>query len=361
MSCGNSPALRARRSTESVILADIGAALADAIKEEADAGSLLPSGATLTASGTWRPAATKSPGSYATSLPFGLARLAGRPAEAIAAQLALRLTSQPWVSSVTTASGYLTVTVAARHLAGLPARVVAAGRAVARSDALPGTRLVAPGLPDLAAEPGWADAWQKQHEALNGRLAEAAGAEVFFTPAEAGAGSGEVAEAVFYRGLDAVRFALAAAPVFSAANIHRQLTRPLDVSNPFVLVSHAHADASSNLRWAFDLGLTAERGARDALEPEELALIDAMSWFPERVAAAARRRRPADLVAYLAGFALAWLNCTENCPALPFRGSKAPADPAGPLAGARLELADAARVALASGLALLAVAAPSRL
>ncbi len=86
-----------------------------------------------------------------------------------------------------------------------------------------------------------------------------------------------------------------------------------------------------------------------------------MSWLPERVAAAARRRRPAELAAYLEHLAGAWLDCNQACPALPFRGAAAPAVGARTQAAARLGLADAARAALAGGLALLGVSAPDRI
>jgi hypothetical protein len=56
-----------------------------------------------------------------------------------------------------------------------------------------------------------------------------------------------------------------------------------------------------------------------------------------------------------------WLECSQACPALPFRGAAAPAVATGTLAAARLGLADAARAALACGLGLLGIAAPERL
>src|SRR5262249_10929870 len=94
--------------------------------------------------------------------------------------------------------------------------------------------------------------------------------------------------------------------------------------------------------------------------PPELAVLAALSWLPERVAAAARRRRPAELAACLEFIADSWLSCARSCPALPFGGREAPADAGGQLARARCELADAVRVALAAGLALLSVTAPAR-
>ena len=112
--------------------------------------------------------------------------------------------------------------------------------------------------------------------------------------------------------------------------IIRQLGLPLDLDNPFVAVRYAHADAASTLRWAATspcrLPATprARGGTPGARSRSELALLDAMSWLPERVAAAARRRRPAEVAAYLEYVAGAWLDCREVCPALPFQGSGAP-------------------------------------
>src|SRR5262249_2977809 len=115
-------------------------------------------------------------------------------------------------------------------------------------------------------------------------------------------------------------------------------------------------------------GATGRGAVRSTPEPpsvltsaaSELRLLDALSWLPERVASAARRHRPADLTRYLESVAAAWLDCREDCPALPFGGHSAPDRGDWRLAHARLELADAARAILAAGLALLGVGAPIR-
>jgi arginyl-tRNA synthetase len=305
-----------------MIPADLGAAIADAIRAAVDDGDLPLAAETVTAEGTWRPPphrTTLSPGTYATSLPFTLAELTAVPADVIAANLARRLATLPWISAATPTTGYLTITVTADHLARLPARI---------NDA----------PPETPSDLGIADA------------------------------TGELAAAAAYYGPGAVRFAQAAVPDQVKAKIFQQLSRTLDLSNPYLLVLHAHADAASTLRWAADLGFggilppaPAARQAGNWLQPAELAFIEAMSWLPERTAAAVRRQRPADVVAQLVTLAEAWLDCAENCPALPFRGRRAPADPSGPQAAARLELAAAARVTLSSGLALLGVTAPPRI
>ena len=355
-----------------MIPGDLTAELARLLSLQAAAGSLPPAAAILTANGTWRspPAsAAAGPGSYSTSLPLELASLAQRPPEAIAAQLA-RL---PWISIAYATDTYLTITVTPAYLARLPARILAAGPASAHSDALVGRTLTAPLPPDLATTLDWVQAWRAQHAALVGGLGRAAGAHVRFLQAERNAVAvspstadvGAPPAAVAYFGVDAVRFALAAAATPRPVAIVRQLGQPLDLANPFVMVRYAHADAASTLRCAADLGLRADEGhppvspgtAAAVLHPIEQRLIDVMSWLPERVAAAHRRRRPVDVVGYLENLARAWLDCSERCSALPFRGAGAATAPA--TVAVRLELAEAASTTLAAGLGLLGVAAPA--
>ncbi len=381
-----------------MIPGDIGAEIARVLQIMVTSGELPPRAASLPAAGTWRPApagAGGGPGTYATSLPLALARLAGVAAEPVAGHLAAGLAAVPWISTArVTGRGYLTVTVTAACLAALPARIVASGQAAAASGALAGRRLTAPRLTDPATAPDWARAWRTQREALAGRLADAAGAEVLFfdaqrertpeSPAQASvgaapmtaadpggrpvaeAGRGPVAAAVARHGAEAVRYALARTSALRVGAITGQLGLPLDLANPFVMVRYAHADAASTRRWAADLGLAPDRQeeppdrAPNLMRPE-LVLVDKLSWLPERVAAAARRGRPADLAAYLESLAGAWLDCADSCPALPFRGRGAPAVPAGEQAAARLELSDAARIVLAAGLASLGISAPARM
>ena len=360
-----------------MIPADVGAEVARLLKAAVAAGDAPSSFGELSAAGTWRPAPAQAgggPGTYATSLPLVISGLAGGAAAPVAARLAAGLGTVSWIRSArVTGDGYLTVSVTAAHLAALPARVAAAGPACARSSALAGVRATAPSLPDLGAAPGWERAWRMQRDALVGRLADAAGATVTFaqsqrnklTDSAAQPSPGAVRAAVSHYGADAVGYALARASVSQRGAITSQLGLPLDLANPFVLVRYAHADAACTLRWAADLGLAPVeqpyRPSGDDLLPAELALIDAMSWLPERVAAAARRSRPAELTACLEHMAGAWLDCSDQCPAVPFRGSGAPSNPQGQLAAARLGLASAARVAIGAGLALLGLAAPARM
>ncbi len=105
-------------------------------------------------------------------------------------------------------------------------------------------------------------------------------------------------------------------------------------------------------------------------------MLDALSWLPERVAGAARRREPHVLTTYLEDLAAAYFDWQERCPlaqpgAFPPPGTDPPgAEPPGdglagaelagdgpgsPLFRARLWLAEAARTTLGAGLRLLGV------
>ncbi len=343
-----------------------------------------------------------APGSYASSLPFRLARPARDPRD-VAAALAGRLVSQPWIAAAgATGPGFLTVTVTHDALASLAVRIARAGPACAHSDALrgrtmpaapPGPLAVAPPGP-LAAAPGWPQARAVLAVQLTARLAAAAGATVFpdaeraLVPAPAPLQApqpqgrsaahstvqptplprdGPVAEAARYAGADAARFTLARMPpdgpvgglvsgpgggpgggtAPEAAVIARHV-----LANPAYAVRYAHAAAAAVLRWAAALG-TRPAGFRPRLlaEPGELALLDALSWLPERVAMAARRGRPDEFAGYLEELAARTIG-TMNTTGFTKISS---------ISSERLWLADAARTGLGAGLGLLGVSAPGRL
>jgi arginyl-tRNA synthetase len=83
-----------------------------------------------------------------------------------------------------------------------------------------------------------------------------------------------------------------------------------------------------------------------------LALLDVLSWLPERVATAARRGRPDEFARYLEALASATIAALTGA-----------ADPgsAGTRGTDRLGIAGAARTGLAAGLGLLGVSAPDRI
>ena len=321
------------------------------------------------ASGTWRaaPPASGAPGTYATSLPFLIARATGREAADEAARLAARLRAVPWISAASvTGRGYLTVAVAGPMLARLAVRVPLAGTCCAASDALHGTQLAAPATADPATAATWDQAWQRVAASVTGRLAEAAGATVNLESdpeRDAPSQPSDPAAAVAFAGRDAIRYALARTSRSRARTIDVAASVKNDRENPFFAVRHAYALSASVLRWAAELGL--ERGRADDFRPEllahasELQLLGAIAWLPERAAAAARHRRPDGFTRFLEFLAGQWTGCWEDCPALPFGGRSAPRQEAE--SAARLWLAAAARTALGTGLRLLGVTAPGRL
>ena len=116
------------------------------------------------------------PGSYASSLPFRLAR-GGQDPRDLAAVLAGRLAREPWIAAAeVTGPGFLTVTVTHDALAGLAVRIARAGPACAHSDALRGRTVPAARPGGLAPAPDWPQARAALAAQLTARLSAAAGA-----------------------------------------------------------------------------------------------------------------------------------------------------------------------------------------
>jgi arginyl-tRNA synthetase len=314
-----------------------------------------------------------APGRYVTAAPF---RLAPDPRTA-AVRLARQLLEQPsWIANAeVTGPGFVTVSVTHAALARLAIRVAQAGPACAASDALAGRTVAAPTEPPFAvppsAEPPFpepppaepppaASSWPQARAALAARvtvrLAATAGARILGTergglPAPLPPARGPVADAIDFAGADAVRFALARMPPGGAPPDPAVIARHV-LANPAYAVRYAHAAAAAVLRWAAALGIRpAGFTPRLLAEPGELALLDALSWLPERVAVAARRGRPDEFAGWLAELAARTIDTMSTT-----RFTKI-AD----IGSERLWLADAARTGLAAGLGLLGIGAPDRL
>jgi arginyl-tRNA synthetase len=292
------------------------------------------------------------PGSYSSSLPFRLARDPRRYAQALAARLA----AEPWIHKAeVTGPGYLTVTVTRDALAGLAVRIARVGPACAASDALHGHTAPGPVAADLTAAPDWPSARAALAAEVTGRLAATAGATVTFDMERSvvppPAPASPVAVAVAYAGIDAVRFALARMPPGGVPPQSAIIARQVLV-NPAYAVRYAHAASAAVLRWSAALG-TEPGGFRPRLlrAPQELALLDALSWLPERVAMAARRGRPDDFAGYLEELAARTID-TMSTTGFTMISS---------ISSERLWLAAAARTGLAVGLGLLGVGAPERI
>ena len=353
-----------------MITGDLGSELATALRQLAADGALPASAAELTPAGTWRPGPDGNPASFATSLPFRIARLDGREAADVATALARRLRAMPLVQTARpSAAGYLTITVTQGALAAVAGRIAAAGPSCAQSAILGGTSATIMPWPDLAAAPSWPLAWRRQADAMTGRLSHAAGADAT-SERERGprsdsapAADSPVGVAVAWFGESAVRYAVARTLSGSAGRLAWQLRRGNRLPDPLTAVQVAHADARSTLRWAADLSIEpADHASHVDTALTGLAerrLLALLSWLPERVASAARRSRPDELPRYLEQVAAAWMTCKQDSPALPFGGQAAATDP--DVTGSRLLLADAARTVLAAGLALTGISATDRL
>jgi arginyl-tRNA synthetase len=292
------------------------------------------------------------PGSYTTALPF---RLGPGPRTA-AARLAGQLKQAPWIANAeVTGPGFVTVTVTHDTLAGLAVRIARAGPACAASDALAGRTAPAPAEIPLAAVPSWPQARAALAAQVTARLAATAGARIDTergaVPAPPSPSRGSVADAIGFAGADAVRFALARMPDGGEPPDPAVLARHV-LANPAYAVRYAHAAAAAVLRWAAALGIRpAGFTPRLLAEPGELALLDVLSWLPERVAVAARRGRPDEFAGYLAELAARTIDSMSTT------GFTKIAD----ISSERLWLADAARTGLAAGLGLLGIGAPGRL
>jgi arginyl-tRNA synthetase len=294
-----------------------------------------------------------NPGSYASSLPF---RLQPKDPPAAAQALAAGLAAEPWIAAADiTGPGYLTVTVTADALAGLAVRVARAGPACAASDALQGHTVPGPPDTDPAAAPDWPSAWAALAAQLTARLAATAGATVTFNAERIVvpplAPASPLPAAVAYAGPDAVRFALARMPPGGTPPTAEVIARHV-LGNPAYAVRYAHAAAAAVLRWAAALEKKpAGFQPRLLMAPQELALLDALSWLPERVATAARRGRPDEFAGYLEELAARTIDTmsTTGFTTIPNISSE------------RLWLAAAARTGLAAGLGLLGIGAPERI
>jgi arginyl-tRNA synthetase len=159
-------------------------------------------------------------------------------------------------------------------------------------------------------------------------------------------------------GVDAARYALARYTLDSPIDLDLELWARRSNDNPVYYVQYAHARIASLLRAATEAGLTRGTGYDPGLlsHARETDLLKAIADFPGVVASAAELRQPHRVARYLEDLAGTYHRFYDACRVLPRDG-----EPAGDVARARLWLAEAAGIVLASGLGLLGVAAPDRL
>jgi arginyl-tRNA synthetase len=351
--------------------------------------------------------ATGIPGVYAASVALTL----GGDPRATAATLAANLAEERWIATAeVTGPGYLTVTVTPDALAAVAANITAEGPACVTSDALAGQTAPAAPPGDPLTAPTWEEARKALGARLTARLAAAAGATVteWVAPernqlthpadpfparaslteadgAEPHAGLGPrapaadaspgppesgLAAAVAFAGRDAVLFTLARSVPGKPLRVAPEIMARHTLGNPAYAVRYAHARAASGVRWAVASSAADTIGSREAPsrsledppEPRDSGgyggaspraiLLDALSWLPERVAAAARRGRPDEFARYLEDLASVTVDVLSS--------ASHPGSAAAP-GSDRLTLAMAARTGLAAGLGLLEVTAPERL
>jgi arginyl-tRNA synthetase len=246
-----------------------------------------------------------------------------------------------------------------------------AGPACGRSDLLAGTAVVVPPWPDPGSARTWRQAWEDQASAMTARLAVAAGASSTIRSGgeraalcrpQAESSQSPVRAAAEYFGADAIRYRLARTLPGQAGRLD---TGAAAAPGRYAVVQLAHAEAASTLRWADELEMAGRTPQSDAelaallASRAERELLGLLSWFPQRVATAARRQRAAEVPHYLEQVCAAWAASRLVSPALPFGGAAASRDPA--VAAARLVLADAVRAVLAAGLALAGIGASDRI
>jgi arginyl-tRNA synthetase len=131
------------------------------------------------------------------------------------------------------------------------------------------------------------------------------------------------------------------------------LARRQNDENPAYYVQYAHARIASVLRFAAEKGLQPAadaRGLDDA--PEAVALIRKLATFPEIVRGAAAAREPHRIPTYLVECAAEFHRFYHACRVVSDDSARS---------RARLQIADAARVVLRNGLALMGVSAPERM
>jgi arginyl-tRNA synthetase len=266
-------------------------------------------------------------------------------------ELAPRLASEPWIASAEVSGGFLTVTVTHEALIEDATEITVRGSRCAESDVLRG-QVVTVATSDWLLAGDWERARAVLAVELTGRLAAAAGATVTETGTTGRsdmAGAAEIAAGTRWAGRDAMRFALArmvpGGPAPDPAVIARHV-----LGNPAYAVRYAHAVAAAVLRWAGtppgEFRPRQLTGPGHLTRPAEMALLDVLSWLPERVAVAARRGRPDEFARYLETLASRTIDIMHT---------------GGHTSPELLWLAAAARTGLGAGLALLGISAPERL
>ncbi len=161
-------------------------------------------------------------------------------------------------------------------------------------------------------------------------------------------------------GTDAARYALARASTDSPIDLDVDLLTSQTAANPVFYVQYAYARLSALQRNAAEMGIS--RGRPDGFDggllthERESDLLGMLGEFPRVVASAAELREVHRVARHLEQLAAAYHRWYDTCRILPYHDE--------PVTGvniARLWLAEATRIVLRNGLALLSVSAPERM
>jgi arginyl-tRNA synthetase len=157
-------------------------------------------------------------------------------------------------------------------------------------------------------------------------------------------------------GADCAKFFFLLRSTSAHLDFDLDLAKRQNDENPAFYVQYAHARIASILRFAAERSLLLPapgeaHGARYEAA-EERALLRRLAQFPEVVRGAAAAREPHRLPTYLIETAADFHRFYHACRVVSEDGARS---------RARLELAEAARLTMANGLALMGVAAPQRM
>lgn len=289
-------------------------------------------------------------GHYATNVALQLAGVAGRSPLQVAEILRSRLAAAPGIARVEIADpGFLNITLDTVSYGELVRQVREGGVRYGRPLGGVAVTLVSDGEPRAAAVA----------EAGN-RILRACGAvegppERVVAVRPAGVGPEGVEDLLRALGPDAARWALLRPPAEDAPDLDPHTHLAQRESNPLFRIRYAYARTRALLRNAHDLGIRpAEHG--EYRHPAETELLGLIADHPRIVESAARHRAPDRVARHLERTADAFFRFHDECPALP-KGDEKPSA----AHGARLALADAAGIVLASGLTLLGISAPDDL
>jgi len=155
-------------------------------------------------------------------------------------------------------------------------------------------------------------------------------------------------------GVDAARFFLLERSSDTTIELDLDLAREQSQENPVYYVQYAHARCCSILARAAEEGIAADAAAPPpaALDPSERAVALRLGEWPDVAGDAADRLAPHRVVAYLKDLAREFHGFYHRCPVL---GEEPPVQ------RFRLELTEAVRAVVATGLDLLGVDAPERM